>query len=167
MNDHKYGGSKLVALLQKFKTNPYYFTLFLFLLIFLLIYAERIFGFQEDIYHYAMSGLLIAVSLFIIVLTITYNFGVKNKTINTLDSMINSSSSKNVIALFIFLFFVIYIYEIALYDNNYPYRPLDIITFGNNEYVSNRSMGIMLIIFMGLLTGYTISINSAPDDTNV
>jgi hypothetical protein len=140
--------------------KPYYFMLFLFFLLFLIIYSERLFKIDNDIYHLVTTGIILIILIMIIISTILSKAEIGGQSIQNFNRLFNDSTCRNIIALFSFLFFVIYLYEIANYDNNFPHEPTDNLLFGHNNFISNRTAGIMYIISFALFTGYTISVNS-------
>lgn len=148
-----------VSLIKNVKTKPYYLILFMFLLIFFLIYSARIFDYESEIAHLATGCVLAFLIMIMVTITIFVNLGFENDALKYADNIINTPACKNVIVLFSFLFFVIYLYEIADFDNNKPHALIDKISFGNNNLISNRSVGILYIIIFGLFTGYTLSLN--------
>ena len=156
-----------ISMIKKVKTKPYYLILFMFFIIFFLIYSARIFNFESEIAHLTTGCILAFLIMIMVTITILVNLGVKNSALQYADNVTNTPACKNVIVLFSFLFFVIYLYEIAEFDNNKPHTLIDTILFGHNNIISNRSVGIVYIIIFGLFTGYTLSLNIEDCQINI
>lgn len=164
--------NSLSNLVNKTK-QPHYFTLMMFAIIFLVIYSGRIFGFNnkdsnisslsssESKFHLITGSIIMVILVGIIIITIANPLNAGGKIIKNFDSILNSTSSKNIITLFSLIFFVIFVYEVAEFDNNNPHGITDKLLMGNNNFLSNRSAGILLIIVFSLFTGYTISVTSS------
>ena len=55
------------------------------------------------------------------------------------------------------------VYELTEYDNNKPHYFLDKIMFGHNNYISNRTGGILIIFTFTLLVAYTVMTTTKED----
>jgi hypothetical protein len=144
--------------------RPHYFILILFLIFFILIYTERLISTKistdPSIFHIAVGNIILFIFICITTITIASQLELGGHFMSNISKIFNASTSKNIIALFSFLFFVIFVYEVAEFDNNNPHAMTDNFLLGHNNIISNRTAGIVLIIFFGLFVGYTIGINS-------
>lgn len=139
------------------KIRPYYVLVIIFILIIIIIYSERIMQIQNDIFYVTQICILTIIS-FITILSIIVNnidYGT-NKYLDAFSNTFNSVSSKNFIAVTSLVLFVIFIYEVPKYDNNDPNPGIDTALFGHNKYISNKLLGLLIIMFFTLYVSVTI-----------
>jgi hypothetical protein len=139
------------------KTKPQYYLVFVIVLIFFIVYSQRLFSIQRPDYSVFMTTCVIIIISFIIISTFLAILEVKdpNGYIESFSSIFNSSGSRTFLAIILLVLFIIFVYETPKYGNNDPNETLNLLMLGHNTYVSNREMGIILILFFGILTAYT------------
>lgn len=146
-------------------TKPYYTLIAIIILMFIMIFTQRIFNMNK--YNYSIITtcvMILIVSLFIISTILnTLHINDTNYHIERYNNIFNSSGSRNFLVVISLIFSIIFIYETPQYGNNLPHKIVDDVTFGNNKYISNRMVGIWLIVFFGLVTGYTVFVTTRDD----
>ena len=142
---------------EQARSKPQWILIVIVIAMVLLIYSQRLLGIANPYYStYVACFLLLIVSIillstFLSVLNITDNVHVDN-----FNYIFNSPGSKNFFAVFLLLLFVMFVYEIPMYDNNNPHAIMDKLLFGYNSVFSNRLIGILLIFGFGISTAYMI-----------
>jgi hypothetical protein len=129
-------------------TKPHYTLIALVFLIIFLIFAERFINLNN------LVSVIVLLLIFSII--IGFIFLDAHGQYEEINKIFNSSGGKNFVALFLLVFFIIFIYEYGVYGNNDRYALLDKLTFGHNKYVSNRFVGITAIFLFATVTAYTI-----------
>jgi len=146
---------------SKAKPKPYVILIFLVLLIFILIYSQRLLNIESEYYNLFIVMSILILTSFVLASTIVHNFKIThNDGLEYLSNIFNSTPSRNFMILFSFLLFVMFIYESSEYENNDRYVLLDKMLGGNNHYISNRSYGLLLIVIFGIYTGYSIYVTT-------
>lgn len=143
-------------------TKPHYTLFILVILIFLILFSQRMLGLDTGYYHIPVTLFFLLMISIIITSTILQTLKIDDSTghIKTFNNIFNSPSSRNFLAIITFLFFVMFVYEIPEYDNSQPHPLVDKILFGHNNFLANRTVGVFLIIIFGLFTGYTVYVTT-------
>lgn len=125
--------------------RPYITLFFVVFLIILLIFGDRLLGFSYAYSVYILIGLFS-----IIIATTIFQHNV------SLTDLFHSTSSRNFMSVMLLIFFIMFVYEDPEYSNNELNKMANILTFGNNKHITNRMVGIGVIITFSLVTAYTI-----------
>ena len=148
------------------KTKPHRIFILILIVIILLLYSQRIFGITNPYYNtYVACGLILIASLIILSTFLSILHTTDNEHISNFNNIFNSPSSKNFFAVFLLIIFIMFIYEIPMYDNNNPHSVMDKLLFGYNGVFSNRLIGVILIFGFGISTAYMIH-STTRDPTN-
>jgi len=146
---------------EKVRPKPYLILILLVFAIFLVLYSQRILNITNGYYNLFVTSIILFLISVVLISTIIHNFKfTRNEYLEYLSDTFNSTPSRNFLILFSFLLFIMFVYETEQYNNNEPYTLLDTITFGHNNYVSNRFYGLMLIIIFGTYTAYSIYVTT-------
>jgi hypothetical protein len=129
-------------------TKPHYTLFFLIFLILFFIFSERLIGLS----NYASVIIL----LFIFALIISLIFFDAYGKYEIYNDIFNSTAGKNFFAIFLLVFFIIFVYELPMYDSDKPHDIINKLTFGHNKLISNRFVGISIIFSLSMLTAYSI-----------
>lgn len=147
-------------------TKPYYTLIIIVTLMFAMIFIQRMFNMYT--YNYTVITtcfMIFVISLFIISTILnTLKINDAGGHIKRFNNIFNSSGSRNFLIVISLLMYVIFVYETPTYDSNLPHHLLDKALFGHNAYISNRMVGIWLIIFFGLMTAYTIYVTTREEN---
>jgi len=139
-------------------TQPHYFLIAMVLIIFIILYSQRVLDIKAKQYLIFVTIFIIMLMSVIILATFLHVLQIhdSNGYIESFSNIFNSAGGRNFLAILSLVLFVIFICEAPEYGNNNPYKTLDKITFGNNNYISNRTVGILTIIFFTILTAYAV-----------
>lgn len=148
----------LVSLWSKAaRTEPNYILIIIFCLLVCAIFSERVFGIKSQYYIIFPTILILMVMAFITLSIFSSDPKlIDNHFFGTINNIFDNPSSRNFLSVVALILFVIFVYEIAEYDNNNPHHIIDKIMFGKNNYISNRTGGLVMILMFSLLTSYTI-----------
>lgn len=131
------------------------------IVVFVLIYSQRFLEITSGYYNFFVVISILIITSIVLLSTLAHNLEFNNhQSLEYLSYTFNSVSSRNFLLVFSYLLFVMYIYESLEYDNNEPYWIIDKISFGHNNYISNRTYGLLLILIFGLYISYTIYITT-------
>lgn len=143
------------------KPKPYLILIFLVIAVFFAIYSQRLFNIHSGYYNLFIIIIILGLISIVLTSTVVHNFKLnRNEFLEYFSNIFNSTSSRNFLILFSFLLFVMFIYETAEYNNNHAHHLIDKVFFGHNNYISNRTYGLLLIIIFGIYTGYSIYITT-------
>ena len=139
-------------------TQPHYTLFLIVIMIFFILFSQRLFSVGNTNYDIFVTIFLLVTISVVIISTIfeVLNIDDKGGHIKRFNNIFNSPGSRNFLAVISFLMFVIFIYETPEYDNNLQHHITDKIFFGYNNYLSNRMVGVLLLMIFGMFTGYTI-----------
>jgi hypothetical protein len=139
-------------------TKPYYTLFILVVMMFCILFSQRMLGIDSSYYSIPITLCFIIIFGIIITSTLLHVLKIKdeNNYIENFNDTFNSPGSRNFLAIIAFVFFIMFVYEIPDYDNNRPHGLIDKITFGYNNLISNRFVGIILIIIISIFNGYAI-----------
>lgn len=134
-----------------------YILILIFILLVFMIFSQRIFNINSQ-YYILIATLVITLTMSFIIFSIlsTDTKLVNNTFLKFINSIFDNPSSRNFLSIVSLILFVILVYELTDYDNNKPHYLLDKIMFGHNNYISNRTGGIMIIFVFSLLIAYTV-----------
>lgn len=142
---------------KKAVSEPSYALILIFCLLVFAIFSQRAFDIKSQYYILIATLLILLVMLFIIAsLFASQPQLLDNNIFVAINNMFDSSSSRNFLSVVSLIMFVMLVYELAEYDNNDPHLFLDKILLGKNNYISNRTSGIMLVLGFSLFVSYTI-----------
>lgn len=143
-------------------TKPYYTLIIIVVLMFAMIFIQRMFNMYTDKYSIITTCFMIFVISLFIISTILNTLKINDAGghINRFNNIFNSTGSRNFLIVISLLMYVIFIYETPTYDSNLPHHLLDKAMLGHNAYISNRMVGIFLIVFFGLVTAYTVYVTT-------
>jgi hypothetical protein len=134
-----------------------YILMFIFFALIFLMFSQRIFNIQSQYYILIVTLIITLLMSFIICSIISVDTKLVNNTyLNFINSIFDNPSSRNFLSIVSLILFVILVYELTEYDNNKPHYFLDKLMFGHNNYISNRTGGIMTIFVFTLLISYTV-----------
>ncbi len=136
--------------------NKYVLIIFC-LIMFFILFSKRIFNIQDP--NFIIYVTAIVIGLFIVIILSTFLDVAGYSSYNYLgkfNKLFNSPASRNFLAIITLVFFVIFVYEAPNYGNNNQHHLIDVLTFHNNKYISNRTAGMLLIMSFTILTAYTI-----------
>lgn len=153
----------ILNITSKFAINrPQYILIGIILAIIFIIYCRRLFQIKQKYFPIGMVSLALVLISVVILSTFLHVLHVKDSYgyIESFSFVFNSSGGVNFFAIILLLFFIIYIYEFPKYDNNNPNGLLDKIMLGHNNYISNRTSGIMMIFVFGIFTAYTVMLTT-------
>jgi hypothetical protein len=147
------------------RTKPHYYLIAVILLIFFIVYSQRIFGITRPDYSVFMTVCVIILISFIIIMTFLYVLEIRDPEgyIESFSNVFNSSGGRTFLAIILLVLFIIFVYETPTYGNNNPNETLNILTFGHNTYISNRTYGIILIVIFGTFTAYVATTMTNED----
>ncbi len=138
------------------KIQNYVLMLIFFVLIFVM-FSQRILNIQSEYYMIVATLIILLIMSFIICSIISIDTKLVNNTfLQFINSIFDNPSSRNFLSIVSLILFVILIYELMENDNNKPHYFLDKLTFGHNNYISNRLGAIMIIFTYTLVVSYTI-----------
>lgn len=148
---------------SKFATNkPQYILISIVLAMIFIIFSKRLFQIEWKYFPIIITtGILFLMSI-IIISTVLHTLQISDSYgyIDSFYNVFSSPSGRNFFAIIMLLFFVIYLYELPQYDNNDPHKVLNTIMLGNNTFISNRTMGILLIFGFGIFIAYTVMLTT-------
>jgi len=142
---------------EQAQSKPQRILILIMLVVIFVLYSQRLFGIENTYYTTFVACFMVAVisivilSTFLSVLAMTDNQHVKN-----FNNIFNSPGSKNFFAVIVLLLFVMFVYELPMYDSRQPHSILDRIMFGYNRYFSNKTIGLVLIFGFAITTAYFI-----------
>jgi len=131
----------------------------MFIVMFLLIYLKRMIGSDSDFILLAVTVCFVVIMAVVIGSTFTQVLKEGHRAhprADTFAYIFNSPASKNFIAIMALILFIIFVYEIPEYENSKPHNVVDAMLFGNNSLISNRTMGVILLVMFSLFSGYVI-----------
>lgn len=143
-------------------TKPYYTLIIIVILMFAMIFIQRMFNMYTYKYSIMTTCFMIfAVSLFIIsTILSTLKIDDAGGHIQRFNNIFNSTGSRSFLIVISLMMYVIFVYETPTYDSNLPHHLLDTVLLGHNKYISNRMVGIFLIVLFGLITAYTVYVTT-------
>ena len=134
-----------------------YILILVFIVLVFIMFSQRIFNIQSQHYILVASLITTITMAFIICSIISTDTKIaNNQYLQFINSIFDNPGSRNFLSIVSLILFVIFVYELVEYDNNDPQYIIDKITFGNNKYISNRTMGILLILIFSLFVSYTV-----------
>jgi hypothetical protein len=135
--------------------------------IFLILFSQRMLGIETSYYSIPITLFFILMLTVIITSTILDVLKIEDSAghIDRFNNIFNSPGSRNFLAIISFLLFVIFVYEVPEYNNSQPHHLIDKIFFGHNNFISNRLVGILLVVIFGLFTGYTVYVTTRDIST--
>jgi hypothetical protein len=147
-------------------TKPHYTLIIIVVIMFAMIFMQRMFNMYTYKYSVITTCFMIFVISLFIISTILDNLNIKDTGghIERFNKIFNSAGSRNFLIVISLLMYVIFIYETPTYDSNLPHHLLDKALLGHNAYISNRMVGIWLIVFFGLMTAYTVYVTTREED---
>lgn len=138
-------------------SKPQYVLILITIVIITLIYSQRLFNINNPHYNTLISCFLMAIMSIIILSTFLNVLKITDSQhVNNFNEIFNSPGSRNYFAVFVLLLFIMFVYELPVYDNNNPHVLIDKLTFGHNKFISNKLLGLLLIISFCITTGYVI-----------
>jgi len=146
-------------------TKPYYTLIIIIVLMFAMIFLQRMLNMYTYNYSIITTCFMIFVISLFIISTILNSLKIDDTSghIERFNNIFNSSGSRNFLIVISLLMYVIFIYETPTYDSNLPHHLLDKVTLGHNSYISNRMVGILLIVIFGLMTAYTVFVTTRDE----
>ena len=153
-------------ILSKQATSKPFVVLFIMvILVFVLLYSQRMLGIENSYYNTAITILLLTLATIVITSTFLYILKIgDNQFFDIFNNIFNSTGSRNFLALFSFLLFVMFVYEVSDFDNENPHGPTDTILFGYNGILSNRLYGLLYIFAISMLTAFSIYLTTREID---
>ena len=137
--------------------NPHYILIFIFILIIFLIYSKRLFSITSTYYNTVIAGILtLTMSVLILSTILTVLELSDNQHLVNFTNIFNSTASKNFFAVIALVLFIMFIYEIPIYDNSLPHAATDKILFGYNGIFSNRFFGLFMLVYTTVTVAYAI-----------
>lgn len=144
---------------EQAKSKPQIALIFITVATIFILFSERLFNVSSTnrTYLIVMVCLItlimsvVTASTFMHILNLT-----NNSRVNSFSNVFNSPGSKNYFAVFLLLLYVMRIYELPIYDNNYPHSVTDKILFGHNTILSNRTLGVLVMFGFCISTAYMI-----------
>lgn len=155
------GGSvgSIINVTSKFATTqPHYFLIAVVIIILIIIYSQRMFNITWPQYSVIVTTFVLALMSIIILATFLHVLKIHDSAgyVESFSNIFNSVGGRNFIAILSLVLFILFICESPEYGNNNPYATLDKITFGNNNWISNRTVGIITIFSFTIMTAYTV-----------
>lgn len=147
-------------------SKPYYTLFLIVIIIFITIYSQRILNIKSNYYSLFSTIIILSVISLIIASTFLHMLNIKlkhekyNSYVENFNHIFNSAGSRNFLLIFSFLLFVMFVYESPEFDNENPHFMTDKFMFGYNGILSNRTYGLLLLIFFGLATAYTVYVTT-------
>lgn len=142
-------------------TQPSYILILIFCLLIFGIFSQRIFNIQSPYYILIATIIVLGVMLFVILSVFASAPMLSdNNILISLNSVFDNPSSRNFLSVISLILFVMLVYELEYYDNDRPQGFLNKVLFGHNNYISNRSWGLMLILIVSLITSYTVMLTT-------
>lgn len=143
-------------------TKPHYFLIGIVGIIIIILYSQRVLKITADNYIVIITLLILILMSIIILATVLHVLQIRdsNNHIASFSNIFNSVGGRNFLAILSLVMFVVFICEAPEYGNNNPYPILDKITLGNNNIISNRTVGIALIFIFTVLTAYAVMMTS-------
>jgi predicted neutral ceramidase superfamily lipid hydrolase len=130
-------------------TKPNYILVLIFCLLIFGIFSQRIFNITSPYYILLATLIVLGVMLFIILSIFASNPQLTdNFYLVSINSVFDNPSSRNFLSVVALILFVMLVYEMEYYDNDKPNMILNKLMGGHNNYISNRSWGLMLILFV-------------------
>ncbi len=154
--------SNIRNILSKQATSKPFVILFIIVIfVFVLMYSQRMLGIENSYYNTFTTVLLLTVATIVLTSTFLYvlNIG-DNKFFDIFNNTFNSGGSKNFLAIFSFLLFIMFVYEVSDFDNENPHPTADTILFGYNGILSNRLYGLLYIFGVATLTAFSIYVTT-------
>ena len=142
---------------EQARSKPQRILILIIIAIVFILYSQRLFGIVNTYYSTIVACFIITVvsvimaSTFLSILNVTDNEHVVN-----FNNIFNSTGSKNFFAIVVLVLFVMFLYELPVYDNNDPNAASDKLMFGYNKFFSNRTIGLLLMFAFTITTGYII-----------
>jgi len=141
-----------------------YILMLLFIVLIFVMFSQRIFNIQSQYYIIVSTLIITFLMSFIICSIISVDTKLVNNTfLKFVSSIFDNPSSRNFLSIVSLILFVMLVYELTEYDNNKPHYFLDKIMFGHNNYISNRTGGILIIFTFTLLVAYTVMTTTKED----
>lgn len=139
-------------------TKPHYFLIVIAIIILIILYSKRALNITADQYTIFVTAFIIMLMSIIILATFLHALQIHDSKgyVESFNNIFNSAGGRNFLAIMSLVLFILFICEAPEYGNNHPYPMLDTITFGNNNYISNRTVGILTIWAFTILTAYTV-----------
>jgi hypothetical protein len=148
----------LVSLWSKAaRTEPSYILIMIFCALMFAIFSQRLFGIKSQYYILLATGLI----LFLMIFVMTSIFAsdpklIDNYFFDSINDIFDNAGSRNFLSVVTLILFIMLVYELVEYDNNDPQYFLDKITFGKNNYISNRTSGLIVMLGFSAIVSYTI-----------
>lgn len=138
-------------------SKPQNILLLIVMLIFIMLYSQRLFDIRYKYYNVIVACMLIVVISIVILSTFVNILKIgKNREMMILNHVFNSPGSDNFFSVLLLVLYIIYIYELPYYDTDNPSAIVNKLTLGHNKYISNRLVGILFIFGFSISTGYMI-----------
>lgn len=143
-------------------TQPHFIFLFIIIIMIATIFSQRMFNITNQYSMLIITLFLVMIIFPVIMSTVFHQLNINDASghIENFNVIFNSPSSKNCIAIICLLFYIMFVYELPMYDNNAPHSIIDKLTFGHNKYFSNRTVGILAIIAVSLFTCFTVMVTT-------
>lgn len=134
-----------------------YIMFLVFIVLVFIIFSQRLFGIQTP-YYLLVAAIIITITMSFVICSIisTDTKIADNQYLQFINSVFDNPGSRNFLAIVSLILFVIFVYELTDYDNNSRQAIIDTITFGNNRYISNRTFGLLLIVFFSVFVAYSV-----------
>lgn len=146
------------------KTKPQYFLILFTICLTLVIFLKKIIMIDKKKYFMIALPVIIALGSLMILSTFFYALGIQDNMgyISSLNSVFNSQGSRNFIAIILLILFIIFVYEFPIYGDDQPHLLFKKITdqLGLDPIITNKTAGIIIILFFGLFTAYGIMITT-------
>lgn len=139
------------------KTEPSYVLILIFWLLIFFVFSQRIFNVKSQ--YYILLATILILLLMIFMTGSIFSSDPKlldNNFLSSINNIFDNPSSRNFISVISLILYIMLIYELANYDNNDPQQVLDKMMFGKNNYISNRTSGLLVIFGFGTFVAYTI-----------
>ncbi|ARF10311.1 hypothetical protein Hokovirus_1_190 [Hokovirus HKV1] len=144
------------------KIKPYYILIIIFMVIIIIIFSGRIFNIKNKYYYIFELFVLLLISSIIILSIIIKNIDYgTNIYLDAFSDTFNTRGSRNFFAIVSLILFIMYIYEVPLYNNNDRSSIFNAITLNNNNYVSNKSVGLFWIIIFTLYISVSVYLSTS------
>jgi hypothetical protein len=145
-------------------TKPSYILIVIFCLLIFGIFSQRIFNIESPYYILIATMIVLFVMIFIILSIFASAPKLSdNNLLESLNDVFDNPSSRNFLSVIALILFVMLVYELEYYDNDRPHGYTNLILFGHNNYISNRSWGLMLILIFSLITSYTVMLTTKEE----
>lgn len=146
------------------KSHPQYYLITIILMIVLLMILKRAFELNNQSYYVFSVATISVIGGIIILSSILYAYSIKDSRgyIESLNIVFNSQGARNFLAVILLILFIMYIYEVPMYGNNDKHFIANYVEkyLGIQTNLSNKTVGIGLIFFIGLFTAYGIMVTT-------